>query len=257
MLDIAATLQPSARGEYEITDVNRVYLDAGRAEVEQMGRGFAWLDTGTHESLLQAGNFVQTIEQRQGQKIACPEEIAFEQGWISPDDLARARRRVPQERVRVLPAPPPRCRHTPRFPPVTVTESPLPSVLLIEPRVFGDPRGVFCETHQTERYAEAGITAHFVQDNVSRSGRGTLPELHFQVSPHAQAKLLSCLDEAVFDAAVDLRVSSPTYGQSRRRCSRTRSRMCTRPAPRARSRRPTRISPGAGPSRSLSFSIKA
>ena len=89
VLDIAGTLEPSARGEYEITDVNRVYLDAGALEVERMGRGFAWLDTGTTESLLQAGNFVQTIEQRQGQKIACPEEVAFEQGWISPDDLAR------------------------------------------------------------------------------------------------------------------------------------------------------------------------
>ncbi len=88
VLDIAASLEPSARGEYEITDVNRVYLEDGSLEVERMGRGFAWLDTGTTESLLQAGNFVQTIEQRQGQKIACPEEIAFEQGWISRDVLA-------------------------------------------------------------------------------------------------------------------------------------------------------------------------
>ena len=88
VLDIAAGLAPSARGEYEITDVNRAYLDAGALDVEQMGRGFAWLDTGTTESLLQAGNFVQTIEQRQGQKIACPEEIAWEQGWISDADLA-------------------------------------------------------------------------------------------------------------------------------------------------------------------------
>ena len=88
VIDIAASLEPSARGEYEITDVNRVYLEDGSLEVERMGRGFAWLDTGTTESLLQAGNFVQTIEQRQGQKIACPEEIAFEQGWISREELA-------------------------------------------------------------------------------------------------------------------------------------------------------------------------
>ena len=88
VLDIAAGLEPSARGEYEITDVNRVYLEDGSLEVERMGRGFAWLDTGTTESLLQAGQFVQTIEQRQGQKIACPEEIAFEQGWITPEALA-------------------------------------------------------------------------------------------------------------------------------------------------------------------------
>jgi len=86
--DIAAGLRPSPRGELEITDVNRAYLDAGDLHVEVMGRGYAWLDTGTHESLLQAGTFVQTIEERQGLKIACPEEIAFRSGWISADDLA-------------------------------------------------------------------------------------------------------------------------------------------------------------------------
>ena len=88
VVDIAAGLTPSARGEYEITDVNRVYLDDGSLEVERMGRGFAWLDTGTTDSLVQAGNFVQTIEKRQGQKISCPEEIAYEQGWISAETLA-------------------------------------------------------------------------------------------------------------------------------------------------------------------------
>ena len=88
VLDIAATLKPSVRGEYEITDVNKVYLDRGTLAVEQMGRGFAWLDTGTHESLLEAGTFVETIEKRQGQKIACPEEIAYEQGWIDTAALA-------------------------------------------------------------------------------------------------------------------------------------------------------------------------
>ena len=89
VLDIAAGLKPSARGEYEITDVNRVYLERRALTVEMMGRGFAWLDTGTHESLLQAGTFVETIEKRQGQKIACPEEIAYEQGWIATEDVER------------------------------------------------------------------------------------------------------------------------------------------------------------------------
>ena len=89
VLDVAAGLEPSERGEYEITDVNRAYLERGDLAVERMGRGFAWLDTGTHESLLQAGTFVETIEQRQGQKIACPEEVAFEQGWISAEDVER------------------------------------------------------------------------------------------------------------------------------------------------------------------------
>ncbi len=89
VLDIAANLEPSARGEYEITDVNRKYLEWGEIEVERMGRGFAWLDTGTTESMLDAGNFVQTVEKRQGQKIACLEEIAFRAGWIGDEDIER------------------------------------------------------------------------------------------------------------------------------------------------------------------------
>lgn len=96
---------------------------------------------------------------------------------------------------------------------MTITETNLPGVLVIEPRVFGDARGFFCETYQADRYREAGIDKTFVQDNVSRSGRGTLRGLHFQAPPHAQAKLVSCLDGAVFDVAVDLRAGSPTYGQ--------------------------------------------
>lgn len=96
---------------------------------------------------------------------------------------------------------------------MTVLETPLPGVVVVEPRVFGDARGVFCETYHAERYRAAGIDAVFVQDNVSRSGRGTLRGLHFQAPPHAQAKLVSCLDGAVFDVAVDLRAGSPTYGR--------------------------------------------
>jgi len=86
--DFAADLKPSARGELEITDLNRLYLDAGALSVELMGRGFAWLDTGTHDSLLQASTFIQTIEERTGLKVACPEEIAYEQGWIDASALA-------------------------------------------------------------------------------------------------------------------------------------------------------------------------
>lgn len=87
--DIAASIKPSARGELEITDVNRVYLEKNELSVEIMGRGFAWLDTGTHDSLLDAAGFIATLQKRQGLMVACPEEIAYRQGWITADQVQK------------------------------------------------------------------------------------------------------------------------------------------------------------------------
>jgi glucose-1-phosphate thymidylyltransferase len=89
VVELAATLRPSARGELEITDLNRLYLERGALHMERLGRGYAWLDTGTPDALLQAAHFVQTVQQRQGLQIACPEEIAFRKGWIDAADLER------------------------------------------------------------------------------------------------------------------------------------------------------------------------
>ena len=85
--DFAARLKPSARGELEITDLNRCYLDDGSLMLEQLGRGYAWLDTGTHESMMDAGNYIATVENRQGLKVCCPEEIAFQNGWIDAEQV--------------------------------------------------------------------------------------------------------------------------------------------------------------------------
>ena len=93
VLDIAASLKPSARGEYEITDLNRVYLDRGELYVKMMGRGFAWLDTGTHDSLAEAGQFIEIFERRQGLKICCLEEIAFNEGLIDRELLLKSAER--------------------------------------------------------------------------------------------------------------------------------------------------------------------
>jgi glucose-1-phosphate thymidylyltransferase len=89
VVDIAKSIRPSARGELEITDLNRVYLEQGQLDVQLMRRGYAWLDTGTHDSMLEAGQFIQTLEKRQGFKVACPEEIVWRQGWIDDAQLAR------------------------------------------------------------------------------------------------------------------------------------------------------------------------
>jgi glucose-1-phosphate thymidylyltransferase len=89
VVEMAASLKPSPRGELEITDLNRLYLEAGALRLEKLGRGYAWLDTGTPDALLQAANFIQTIQHRQGLQVSCPEEVAFRQGWIGPSEVAQ------------------------------------------------------------------------------------------------------------------------------------------------------------------------
>ncbi|OWF71212.1 glucose-1-phosphate thymidylyltransferase, partial [Yersinia kristensenii] len=89
VIEMAKSLKASPRGELEITDINRIYMEQGRMSVAMMGRGYAWLDTGTHQSLIEASNFIQTIELRQGLKVACPEEIAFRKGFIDAEQIRK------------------------------------------------------------------------------------------------------------------------------------------------------------------------
>ena len=141
VVDIASSLQPSARGELEITDVNREYLRRKQLDVVVMGRGMAWLDTGTHQAMLEASLFIQTIETRQGLMVACPEEIAFRYGYITAQQLEEtasvdARQWLRHLLAAIAPGKSVLRDFQPSSPSMKVTDTALPGVLILEPKVF-------------------------------------------------------------------------------------------------------------------------
>jgi hypothetical protein len=213
VVEKAKQVKPSPRGELEITDLNRIYLEEKSLTVKLLGRGMAWLDTGTHQSMLQASNFVESIEERQGLKVACLEEIAYRKGYITKDQLAELAKpllknqygqylmKIMNERIKK------------RKGGMKIIATEFDDLFILEPKVMGDERGYFMESYSRKTLSENGIEINFVQDNQSRSKKGVLRGLHFQNAPYAQTKLVRVLSGSIIDIVVDLRKGKSTYGK--------------------------------------------
>ncbi|QAX82151.1 Glucose-1-phosphate thymidylyltransferase 1 [Candidatus Pseudomonas adelgestsugas] len=209
VIEIARNIKPSQRGELEITDLNRIYMERGKLSVEIIGRSYAWLDTGTHDSLFEASSFIATLERRQNFKIACPEEIAFRKNWIDAEQLERlATPLLKNSYGQYL-----KCLMTEKIHSMKHSELAISGVVLIEPRIFSDKRGFFFESFNKKQFESAiGRSVKFVQDNHSHSMRNVLRGLHYQVC-QPQGKLVRVVSGEIFDVAVDIRKGSATFGQ--------------------------------------------
>lgn len=208
VVNIAKNIKPSARGELEITTVNQYFLSEKELKVQLLGRGFAWLDTGTHDSLSEASTFIEVIEKRQGLKVACLEGIALRKGWIDANKMYElAKPMMKNQYGQYL------CHQRIRIRAMKIIETAIEDVVIIEPRLFKDERGYFFESFSQREFEEKIRKISFVQDNESKSSYGVLRGLHFQKPPYAQSKLVRVIKGAVLDVAVDIRKGSPTFGK--------------------------------------------
>ncbi len=196
----AARLKPSPRGELEITDLNLDYLKSGNLRMERLGRGIAWLDTGTPTSMLQASMYIQVIEERQGLKVCCPEEVAYNLGLINESQLKEQAKALGKSALWSISS---KSSGEKRMN-LKVEKTPLEGLLVIAPMSFEDNRGYLAETYHQEKYEHFGITCNFVQDNQSYSVRGVMRGLHAQLKK-PQAKLVRAVTGEIFDVAVDAR----------------------------------------------------
>lgn len=217
VVNVAKNIKPSARGELEITTVNQRFLADGELKVQTLGRGFAWLDTGTHDSLAEASTYIEVIEKRQGLKVACLEGIALRHGWITAEKMRQLaqpmlKNQYGQYLLKVIDELGLNDKKT-IIRKMNVIKTAIDGVVIIEPRLFKDDRGYFFESFSERDFNAQVRTVRFVQDNESKSSYGVLRGLHFQKPPFAQSKLVRVVKGAVLDVAVDIRKGSPTFGQ--------------------------------------------
>lgn len=217
VVNVAKNIKPSARGELEITTVNQRFLADGELKVQTLGRGFAWLDTGTHDSLAEASTYIEVIEKRQGLKVACLEGIALRHGWITAEKMHQLaqpmlKNQYGQYLLKVIDELGLNDKKT-IIRKMNVIKTAIDGVVIIEPRLFKDDRGYFFESFSERDFNAQVRTVRFVQDNESKSSYGVLRGLHFQKPPFAQSKLVRVVKGAVLDVAVDIRKGSPTFGQ--------------------------------------------